>query len=167
VGGSVLIIALGQAVLPRLAKQYYCREMQAFKIVIIKMAFVGFVLALTGVGLAVGAGEAFLHIAYTAEYSKYDLEFILIMIAGGIGYFGYILGFALTAARSFKIQAISYAINLMATLIASFLLIPKLGLVGGAYAMIIGFVSQIIIESIKLYLIIQKRERHPDICATN
>ena len=155
--GSVLMMALGQSVTPRLAAYYIEHNIPAFRSIILKMVLVAFIMALGGVAIAAWAGGLFLKIVYTAEYSKYVREFIIIMVAGGISYFGYLLGFALTAAQRFSIQAISFAANLLATLIAGFILIPMHGLLGGAYAMIIGSVSQILIESIQLASIIGDR----------
>lgn len=158
VAGSVIIMALGQAVTPRLASFYFEHDLHAFKIYISKMVLVALFMALGGVAIAAWAGRPFLKLAYTMEYSKYVSEFIVIMVAGGISYFGYILGYALTAAQRYRIQAVSFAASLITTLLAGFLLIPIHGLLGGAYAMIIGSVSQILIESVQLASIIGRRQ---------
>lgn len=158
VAGSVVIMALGQAVTPRLAAFYFDQDINAFKSIILKMVLIAFIMALGGVAIVAWVGKPFLKIVYTTEYSKYVYEFIIIMVAGGISYFAFILGYALTAAQRFSIQAVSFAVNLIVTLIAGFMLIPIHGLQGAAYAMIIGSVSQILIESIKLVSLIKSRQ---------
>jgi len=154
--GSLLMMALGQAVTPRLAASYSERNLQAFRAIISKMILIAIFLAVGGVAIAAGAGKIFLKTIYTTEYSRYVQEFMIVMIAGGISYFGYLLGYALTAAQRFCIQAVSFAVNLMVTLISGLIFVPLYGLMGGAYAMIAGSVCQILIEAIQLISIFKR-----------
>jgi O-antigen/teichoic acid export membrane protein len=162
VAGSVVIMALGQAVTPRLAELYSSNNIREFKSIVIKMAMVAFIMAIGGVIIAIFAGEPFLRIVYTSEYSKYPKEFIIVIAAGGISYFAFLLGYALTAAQRFSIQAISFAINLIVTIVAGFILIPMKGLLGAAYSMALGSISQILVEYIRLTSLVRSSEGKPD-----
>jgi O-antigen/teichoic acid export membrane protein len=81
------------------------------------------------------------------------------MGAAWLGYLGSVLGYALTAARSFRAQAPLYGATLLAIVVGCMILIPPFGLVGAALAMAAGSVVQLAFGWAILHSALQKIPR--------
>jgi O-antigen/teichoic acid export membrane protein len=147
--GGMVINALGQSASPRLARLYADTQLLAFKKLLFMMVVIGIVIAGLGVFVAVMFGQEILTILYQPEYARQDV-FVLLMLAAGIGYVGSFLGYAMTAARYFHVQLPLFASAAAITAVASFLLIPRIGLPGAALALICGAIVQVIGSSLIL-----------------
>ncbi len=143
VAGNVVINALGQAASPRLAKQYAAGNRAAFLRLLGYLMGIGAVLGAGAVGVAVVAGEPILTLLYGAEYARQDL-FVWLMVAAMVFYVASFLGHGMTAARYFKVQFPLFVVVTITTTLACFWLIPEHGLYGGAMALMIAAVVQII-----------------------
>lgn len=155
IAGSMIITAIGQAVTPKLAELYSGSKIRKFRLMLIKMSLSFSIIALAGIFMTILLGKQFLEIFYTYEYAGYHLEFVVITAAGGISFYAYLLGYALTAAQCFRVQAVAFAANLIITTITAVILIPMEGILGAAYSIIIGSIGQIFIEASKLFILIQ------------
>lgn len=156
--GTTFVTALGQVAAPRLAKYYADNRIKDFISLTKKFSFISLILGILGIVTTILFGETILKYAYTEEYMKYNNVFIVLMIAAAINYVGSIWGYCLTAAREFKIQPVLGAFWLITVLLFSFILIPKYGLLGAAYAQIITSLTQLLSKIIVVYIVINNRK---------
>jgi O-antigen/teichoic acid export membrane protein len=138
-----VVNALGTSATTRLARLYANRETRGFVILLMKMAGVGAFLGCVGLVAVAVAGREILTILYTADYAGYADVFVLIMAAALLRYVATLLGFGITAARRFRIQAAQQVLAVTAALTASYWLIKPYGLHGAAFATIITFTVQL------------------------
>jgi O-antigen/teichoic acid export membrane protein len=132
--GNTLINAVGQTVTPRLAKLFVWEGPDAFAGFSLRLLAFGAGLGLCAVACAVVLGRWVLALMFRAEYATYSGLLTALMVAGAIGYLASLLGYAVTAARSFRAQMPLFVVATIATVIASALLIPAYGLEGAAMA---------------------------------
>jgi len=135
--GSTVVSALGQSASPQLAKLYSAGNWKAFRKLLLKLATIGALLGGTGVLIALLAGQQLLAIFYKPEYAEYVDVFVWLMVAAAVNYVGSFAGYGMTASHYFKLQPIIYATSAVLTTIVSFLLIPKYGLLGAAWEILI------------------------------
>lgn len=143
VAGNTVVGALGQAASPRLAAYYADRRARAFRGLLLKLVGIGALLGAAGVTAALLLGGPLLLLIYGPAYAAHADVFVLVMLAGGIGYVSSFLGYGMTAARFFKAQAPLFAVVVTATTLAALALIPPLGMRGAALALIASFSVQL------------------------
>jgi O-antigen/teichoic acid export membrane protein len=81
---------------------------------------------------------------FRPEYAASADVLVWTMLAAAISYVASFLGYGLTAARQFKIQAPLLVIVTLATAMASVILVPRHGLVGAAWAVVCGAAVKLI-----------------------
>jgi O-antigen/teichoic acid export membrane protein len=104
------------------------------------MVLLGAVVGILGIGLALLFGPVFLRLLFRADYAEYATVFIWIMVAAAFAYVGSMLGYGMTAAQVFRPQDPLFFAATTATALACWFLIPRLGLTGSVYAVLIGSV---------------------------
>jgi O-antigen/teichoic acid export membrane protein len=134
--GEMIVMAVGQSAVARLA-QYYISNRRAFKILMWKMVLVGLIMGIALIGLGVFFGKWFLGLIYTREYAECYNVFIWLLISCAVAFVGSMFGYAITAARYFKIQVPQNALVVLVGIISAYLLIPRYGLTGGAWTLLI------------------------------
>ncbi len=137
----IAISAMSVSAVPRLAR-YYIENIRGYFKLLGKMVVAAAFLGLTGVILGLLLGSRFISIIYTSDYAQYKTLFLWLLTAGGVQYVSTMVCVGLTSARLFKIQVPLSAMVMLVTLLASWLLIPRFGVVGGAWAMLIGSSAQ-------------------------
>ena len=137
VAGKIVVGALGESAIPRLAKYYAERDSKAFRILLLKLVGIGALLGGLAVFAALVAGKEILSILYQAEYATHTSLFVWLMIAAGINYVSSFLGYGMTATRYFRIQMPLTTLTTITIVIASLCLIPNTGLQGAAIALIL------------------------------
>lgn len=138
----VAVSALGQSASARLSNYFAQRDERSFRTLMAKLLGVALTLGLGGVAVALIAGRQFLTVLYRPEYADHTDVFLLLMIAAGISYLGAILGFGLMAARRFWGQLPLFALAAVACTMTSVTLIPSMGLLGAAIALLIAITTQ-------------------------
>src|SRR5581483_8398132 len=134
VAGTTVVDALGQAVSPRLAQQFAAGAVGAFRALVLKVLGISALLGAIGVLLSLLLGRQVLTLLYRPEYAQHLPVFIWVIAAAGIGYLAFVFGYAMTAARSFRIQVPIYAFSLAVVIAACVVLVPSHGLLGAAWA---------------------------------
>ena len=125
--------ALGNAVLPRLSK-YFVENTKAFIRLYIQLIILNLFLGLAFVAFIFLFGKPILSLLFTPEYARHkDVMVMLAFSSCILSVFG-VSNWALNATRQFAIQVPIYIGTAMTSLIFSLLLIPKYGIMGGAYA---------------------------------
>ena len=144
--GRVVTQALGQSASPRLARHYAEGDRRNFVRLLGRLLLVGAALGLAAPLVALAAGRQILTLFYAPEYARHLDVFVLSLAAGGAGYVSSFLGFGITAARYFKIQAVTLAATTGVTAAACAWLIPAYGLRGAAEAALVAAAAQIVIH---------------------
>lgn len=140
---GTVVGAMGRAATPRLANLHAAGRMPAFRSLVRTLVLCGLAIGAAGVLIVLAAGDRLLQLLYTAEYAAYAPAFAVVMLAGGIGYAGSMLGYAVTAGRRFSEQIPLWIAVTASTSIASALLIPRLGVTGGAWALVVSATVQL------------------------
>jgi O-antigen/teichoic acid export membrane protein len=139
VAGNTVMSAMGQSAMPRLARHFDSNR-PAFVRLLKNMLLLGAAVGAMGIGVALLFGPTFLRLVYRADYAQYSNVFTWLMVAAAVGYVGSMLGYGMTAARMFRPQVPLFVAATASTALSCWLLIPRLGLVGSAYAVLIGSV---------------------------
>jgi O-antigen/teichoic acid export membrane protein len=141
--GAAVVGALGQSALPRLARHFSERDVKRFRELALRLIALSLALGAAGALAAALLGRWILSLAYRPEYALYHGLFVAVMGAGVLRYAAIMLGFVLTSARSFKPQMPLLAAVTATSALASWLLVPTIGLGGAAVAIALAACVQI------------------------
>ncbi|MHC4843314.1 MAG: oligosaccharide flippase family protein [Planctomycetota bacterium] len=141
--GNIIIGAAGSVASPRLAR-YYVESPRAYLKLLIKLILVAVVLGVSGFMLAWLFGKPILTFVFKPEYAAYHMLLLLLMIRVSLAYISSFLGVGITSARRFRIQLVLVGSVLIATTIGCWMLIPRYGLNGAAFGVMIGSVVNVI-----------------------
>lgn len=135
--GSMVTVALGLSVCPRLAKYYSARKDLAFRRLLLKLLATCALLGGMGVLVAIVAGREVLTVLYQPEYAAHHDVFVILMVAAGIEYVATGLDYGMTAARYFRVQMPLLAAYTGTTALVCLWLIPSEGLRGASMAVLL------------------------------
>ena len=156
--GGTFINAVVLPLSPKFS-EYFCNNIQRFKILLSQSLGCAFLVGIFGVLLAVFFGEFILTLAYTAEYAEYSYLLIWSMISAVALYCSAILGTAITATRKFQSQML---VNLPIPIITVLFLFAMKGeftLVTGVQAILIAYFTKLVAQTwLIIYLILQKEK---------
>jgi O-antigen/teichoic acid export membrane protein len=141
--GSTAVNALGQAATPRLARYCGARNRAAFGRLAWQLVGLALLLGVAGVATAAWLGPWFLGRIYRPAYAAYGGLLVWVMAAGIGAYTAGALGYVVTSTRAFAPQAPLHAAVALSAGMASWLLVPRLGLPGAALALAVASVVQI------------------------
>ena len=157
--GSTVVNALGQSAIPRLARYFTLRELGRFRRLAWRLAGLAALLGIAGVIVAFAVGSYFLRTVYRPAYAAYGGLLVEMMAAGGCVYVAVALGHVITSARSFLAQMPLLVVVTAASAVASWLLVPRLGLDGAALAIALAACVQIAGEAWILKRALRRVER--------
>lgn len=132
-----VVQALGRSASPRLAKYYAASNVKGFRKLSLRLMGIGLLLGVGGMLAALVAGRQILTIFYGPEYVM-PTVFMLVMVGAGIDYLATMLLFVITSARYFRVQLPLQILTTGTVALACFWLIPPYGLLGAAWALIVG-----------------------------
>jgi O-antigen/teichoic acid export membrane protein len=142
--GTVVVNALGQSTVPRLAQYYAGRDYRAYSSLMRKLLGLGLAIGIGGVLLIWLAGRPILLLIYRPEYADSVGLFLWLGVGAGISYFASLLGYAMTAARYLRAQLPVFLVTTLVTVAGCAILIPRYRLTGAAIAMMLAAISQAI-----------------------
>jgi len=157
VAGGMVVSALGESASPRLAKYYAEGDHVAFRTLLFKLVGIAALMGGIGVLVAIVGGQPILTLLYRPEYGEQTTLFICLMGVAGINYMSSFLGYGMTAARYFRIQIPLFMTVASISGIACFWLLPKLGLIGAAIALLLAATVQLLISSGVIIYVLRKR----------
>jgi O-antigen/teichoic acid export membrane protein len=105
-------------------------------------------IGVAGVAIAAAAGRPLMALFYGPAYAAESGVLVLIMAAAGAANLQTVLDYAMTSARSFKIQPWLYGASAGFLFLLCALLIPAYGLTGAALALVIGSAVEIVATGI-------------------
>lgn len=133
--GGLVVNALGQTTMPRLATHFANGDTQKFNLLLMKILIAGLGLGLSAVLVVSLFGEEVLRTLYSAEYALHADIFVWVILAGALGWFASLLGYGIAATRQFIRLSVPYfGLGVVAT-ISSMALIPPYGMRGAAWAL--------------------------------
>jgi len=154
VGGSMVVMALGLSLSPRLAK-YYAQARQAeFRRLMFKGLLMVGLLCFAGVLGAHLWGGGFLTLIYRPEYACQIKVFLWLMIGGTLGFLANFLRSVITAARYLRVQLPIYIVTTLVSMAACYYWIPLYGLIGAAYAVLCSSLLAFILNSLLISYIL-------------
>jgi len=133
---SLVTNALGQSASARLARMFRSGKIRSFENLMLKLLAFGAV-ALAGAPLiAAFTGRYILTLLYSPEYARHVEAFVIMSVGAGISAVVSFLGYGLTAAQLFRVQAPIKGLGTIVSATLSVLLLPHYGLIGAAVAVV-------------------------------
>ena len=146
VAGNMVVNALGNSAIPRLAKYYTTGNTAAFRTLLLKVEGVAAVLGGGAVLVALVAGRELLTLFYKPEYAEHTDLLVWLMVAAALGYISAFLGDGLVAARYLRIQIPLFVLVTATAALGSYWLIPIYGLHGAAIAVLLASMIQVVMR---------------------
>jgi len=159
--GSTVVNALGQSATPKLARYFSEGDMERFRGLALRLAGLAVLLGAAGVLSSALVGGFVLRVLYRPDYAAYGGLLVEVMAAGICVYVAVVLGYVITSVRSFLVQMPLLTAVAATSAIASWLLVPAMGLNGAAFAVAIAASVQIGGESLILRRALRRRKRTP------
>jgi O-antigen/teichoic acid export membrane protein len=157
--GSLIVNAMGTSAFVRLAKHYGAGDVAGFNSLLFKLLGIAAVLGLCGIGVAVFFGHMLLKLLYRPEYAEHTDVLIAMMVGGAMTYVSGTMASAVTSARCFVQQIPVLALAVGSSALTSYLLVPKYGLLGGAFAVITTSTVLAVGEIVLLWYILSNANR--------
>jgi O-antigen/teichoic acid export membrane protein len=152
--GSMAVVSLGQSAFARLARLYAGGDLQGFLRLLGKLLVWGGALGVSGIVVAQLAGQEILAFLFRPEYAERAALLPWIMAAGTVGYMAQFLGFGMTAARFNHPQVGLFVFTNLVLAAVCYELVPRDGLQGAIFAMLIAsivqFTGSLIILAVRL-----------------
>jgi O-antigen/teichoic acid export membrane protein len=140
--GTLVVTAIGQATMARLANYFAAGSIAAFRRLLRTVLILAALLGALGVLAALLVGEQLLTIVYGPAFGRNADIFNWVMIAGGISYLASSLGYGLTAMRVFNVQPLFLIIVVTVTVFGCYLLVARYGVLGAVWAWTAGLLCQ-------------------------
>ncbi len=144
VAAGMVVTAVGQAVSPRLARQFADGVLDEFRAFLIHAMQISLLLGAIGAVAALVIGRPVIALLYTAEYAEDVVALAMLALAGGVTFAAAFAGFAMTAARRFRPQVPVFVVVVLASTVASLVLVPRFGLRGAMGALLLGATVQLV-----------------------
>lgn len=140
IAGSTVTQALSQSALAGLGRDVAARDVPSLRRRVRQLILLGTGIGVAGVAISAIAGGPLLTLIYTAEYAAHVPLLVLVMAGGAVLYVGSLLGAPATAMRAFGSQLWVHGSQLVVMIGSGLLLLPRLGMMGAAWMMLIGSV---------------------------
>ena len=139
--GNLLTNAVGQSVLPRLARAYKLGTRTQFNHLLTGLLACSMLVAIGSMTVALLFGRRLLLI-YGREYADAYPVFLLIMAAASIAYSLSILNFSLNAIGAYRVQIPIFVAVTLVLLFTCRITVPAHGIAGAAIALLVSFGTQ-------------------------
>lgn len=157
--GTVVVSAVGQSLVPILARHHANGARREFYALTGKALLFAFSIGAGGVVLTLAIGRIVLELVYGDAFGLHADLFPLFALAATVAYVGNILGYVISAAKIFTLQAPAFFVSVLVSLAASYTLIPAYGIRGAAYTLILTSLSNCIIPLLLLaFHLLQERK---------
>ncbi len=134
---NLIVIALGQSVCTRMARLFAECDIRQFKALLGKLILFAGVLGMVALGIASVIGRPLLTLVYRPEYAEHVDLLLLLVVDATLVAIATFVGFGMTAARCFRPQMSIMAATVVVTVAFTLALIPRFGLMGAGYGLLI------------------------------
>ena len=134
---NLIVIALGQSVCTRMARLFANGDIRPFKALLGKLILLAGALGMVALGLASVIGRPVLALVYRPEYAEHVDLLLLMVVDATLVAIATFVGFGMTAARCFRPQMSIMAVTAVTTVVFTLALIPRFGLMGAGYGLLI------------------------------
>lgn len=148
--GSIFINSICQYLSPKIVK-YWMSDIQEFKKSYIIMQIISIFFGFLVLFVCYFSGNMILNLVYGEKFIEYEQELNLVMFSGVFLYLSTVNGFTLTAIGYVGKQVYIFTFIVLITLLSSYILIPKFGIDGAIYSMVIAYFSQFLVTSIVIF----------------
>lgn len=148
--GSIFINSICQYLSPKIVK-YWMSDIQEFKKSYIIMQIISIFFGFLVLFICYFFGNMILNLVYGEKFIEYEQELNLVMFSGVFLYLSTVNGFTLTAIGYVGKQVYIFTFIVLITLLSSYILIPKFGIDGAIYSMVIAYFSQFLVTSIVIF----------------
>lgn len=142
--GTMVIDALGQSAVPRLAQYYANSCRRQYLQLLARMTGLSMILGASGIAITLLLGRDLLTLLYQADYAQYANVFVWLTVASACSAIASVLGYGMTATRRFRMQLPLFASSAILTALVCSFAVPQWGLIGAAYTLIIVSVFKVI-----------------------
>jgi len=149
--GNTVVNAMAQASVVKLAVLHLKGEAKKFSVLLFRLVLFALALGLAGILVSALFGSTLLRVLYRPEYAAWPGVFVLAMVAAAIGYVAAFGGIALTAVRSITIQPVILAGCVVVAYALCAILVPKYGITGAAWVLLLSNVFQLLATFAALY----------------
>ncbi|WP_145301949.1 lipopolysaccharide biosynthesis protein [Crateriforma conspicua] len=153
--GSMVITALGTVFMPRLSKAHQKGDVKQFVYLTFWSIAVAIAIGTTAVCVSSLIGERLLRLLYTPEYSQYQSVLVICMLAATGSFAGCICGMIIASARRFSLVLVASLSQCSMALIAALLFIPRFGLHGAAYSLVVSNIIMCILYAVFLASVVR------------
>jgi O-antigen/teichoic acid export membrane protein len=129
--------AVGHSTVPRLAR-YFDESPRLFIGLFKKLMLIATCSMVGNIVISLLFGRWLLTVIYKPEYALESQAFNWLMVANGIFYLQAALRDGVTAAKNYRVQPWIHAVGVIVIALASWILVPRYGLIGAAWAVCIG-----------------------------
>lgn len=141
--GSMVVVSVGHSAFTRLSRLYANADFFAFRSLLAKLLLLGAGMGVGGLIVARVAGHEILMILFRPEYADRADLLPWIMTVGCVGYMAQFLGYGMTAGKYYYSQILLFSLTNLSVAMACSLLIPRHGLRGAIFAMLISTIVQL------------------------
>lgn len=145
--GSIFINSICQYLSPKIVK-FWINDIKGFIKNYIFMQVISLLFGFFVLFFCYFFGNIILNLVYGEKFIEYEKELNLIMFSGVFLYLSTVNGFTLTSIGYIGKQVYIFSFIVLITLLSSYLLIPRLGIDGAIYSMVIAYFTQFIVTSI-------------------
>jgi O-antigen/teichoic acid export membrane protein len=156
--GNIAVFALGESTVPRLSREFV-HNLKGFVRTWMFLAVIAAGIGSIAMVVVSVWGEDLLRILYGASYQRYSQAFAWLMLGTSLGWIGSANGYALTAARNFKIQVPLFLITVAITLGGCLALVSRNRLVGAGQAITLSGIAYIVLAGGAVALSTIRRHR--------
>lgn len=157
--GGIVIGALGSAAAPRLASLHASDNAAAFHALTRRLLLAGALLGGAGVALSALLGRRILLFLYNPSFAAASGMLVVLSAGACLAFLASLQGYALTSARIIAIQPAILAAAIAVMAVGCAVLVPRLGAVGAAWAILIGSGTKLLAGAAALRLPLSTRAR--------
>jgi O-antigen/teichoic acid export membrane protein len=148
--------AIAQSALPHLSRSYASNNGRAFRALLLRLLVIGVSLGVCGIWIATAGGRPILTVFYGPEYAAHFTVFVWIMVAIAVNFSASFMLYAATAAQYFRSQLPVSLFVTIGTLLASAWFIPKYGILGAAYTLLVAALLRTALASVLLTHVLRR-----------
>jgi len=145
--GTALVNALGAPASVRLAQYYVAGARSRFNQLLAKLLLIASALGIAGILVSAFVGSRILTLLYTNEYARMAGVLTMLCAGSALSYVASFLGYGMTSLRRYRIQVPLFLGVVLITLLSSYWLTGRYGMMGTAAGVLVGNLGQLLMSA--------------------